>query len=81
MFEFLQRTGKSWDDRVLEGQSMRRVFVWLMLAATSVGGGISMMLYKLIRFHRIDWFNQLSFLPAVLLIVHYGIAFYRRLER
>jgi hypothetical protein len=50
-FEYLDR---GWDIRVLEGLSLRSVFLWLILLLFLVGMDAGIELYKFFHFHRID---------------------------
>ena len=78
MFESVD---KSWDERALEGQSLRKVFFWLLLYAMMLGAWITAMLYHVFRVHHFDWFGALGPLACALIFVRYTLAFYRRLGR
>ena len=78
MFESID---KSWDERAVEGQSLRRMFVWLLSWALILGAGIAMMLHAFVHSHRFDWYSAFSFAGLGLVFVLYARAFYRRLDR
>ena len=75
-FEFLNR---GWDVRVLEGISLRKLFVFVLLDVFMLGAGTAMLIYNGFRFHQFDWLNALLFLTFVLPIVRYSRLVYRRL--
>jgi len=52
MFESID---KSWDERAVKGQSLRRMFVWLLSWALILGAGMAMMLHAFVHSHRFDW--------------------------
>jgi len=77
-FEFLDRGS---DIRALENQSLRSVFLWLLLLLFPLGADTVIEVYVIFHFHRLNWpivFN----LPAVgLLAFRYARIIYRRLPR
>ena len=79
MFESLEQSGRTWDERLMEGQSMRRVFLLLIVLAFALGARICVTLYKVVHLHRFDWEGELSFFVLALLFLRVGLAFYRRL--
>ncbi len=77
-FEFLNR---GWDVRLLEGQSLRSVFVVLLVDLFMLGMVTFMMIYEGFRLHRFDWSNALLFLVFILPAFRYSLLIYRRLGR
>jgi hypothetical protein len=77
-FEFLNR---GWDIRILEAQSLRSVFVVLLLDMFMLGMLTSMTLYEAVRLHRFNW--STAFLSPVFLLAvfRYAPLVYRRLGR
>jgi hypothetical protein len=76
-FEFLNR---GWDIRLLEGMSLRKVFVFLLLDLFMLGGWTFVLIYDGFRFHRLDWLNAMLFGTCVLPVVRYSRLVYRRLD-
>ena len=77
-FGFLNR---SWDIRILETQSLRSVFVALLLAVFMLGMLTSMTVYEAVRLHRLDWSVAFLFPVFVLSVCRYAPLIYRRLGR
>jgi Ni/Fe-hydrogenase subunit HybB-like protein len=77
-FEFLNRV---WDIRVLETQSLRSVFVFLLLGMFVLGMLSSMTIYQAVHLHRFDW--TAAFLSPVFILAafRYAPVLYRRLGR
>lgn len=77
-FEYLNR---GWDTRILETQSLRSVFVVLLLDLFMLGMLTSMTIYEAVRHHRFDWATA-SVLPIFILgVFRYAPLVYRRLGR
>ena len=77
-FEFLNR---GWDTRVLEAQSLRSVFVLLLLGLFMLGVLTSMMVYDAIRLHRFNWSAAFLIPVFILAVFRYAPMVYRRLGR
>ena len=77
-FEFLDR---GWDIRVLENQSLRSIFVWLLISLFLLGAGITLSTYQLFRLHRFDWSNIATYLILGVIAFRYSRIIYRRLDR
>ena len=77
-FEFLNR---GWDIRILETQSLRSVFVMLLLALFMLGMLTSMVVYEAVRLHRFDWSIAFLFPVFLLSVFRYAPLIYRRLGR
>ena len=77
-FEFLNR---GWDIRVLEGVSLRRLFVFLLIDVFMLGMWTSIIVYQVFRLHRFDWLVWMLFLTFVLPVIRYSQLVYRRLSR
>jgi hypothetical protein len=75
-FEFLNR---GWDIRLLEGMSIRKVFVYLLLDVFMLGAWSSMIFYQTFRLHHFDWLNLMLLLALVLSVVRYSGTVYRKL--
>jgi len=77
-FEFLNR---GWDIRLLESQSLRTVFVVLLVDLFMLGMITSMMIYEGLRLHRFNWSNAMLFVVFILPAFRYSRLIYRRLGR
>jgi len=77
-FEFLNR---GWDIRILESQSLRSVFVMLLLALFMLGMLTSMTIYEAVRLHRFNWSTAFLFPIFILSVFRYAPLIYRRLGR
>jgi hypothetical protein len=77
-FEFLNR---GWDIRILETQSLRSVFVVLLLDLFMLGILISMTVYEAVRLHRFNWSTAFLFPVLILAVFRYAPLVYRRLGR
>ena len=77
-FEFLDR---GWDIRVLENQSLRSVFLWLLPLLFLLGADSVIESYLIFHLHHFNW--EIAFnLPVVgLLAFRYARMIYRRLPR
>jgi hypothetical protein len=74
-FEFLNR---GWDVRLLEGQSLRTVFVVLLVDLFMLGMITFMMIYEGFRLHRFNWLSPMLFLVFILPAFRYSRLIYRR---
>jgi hypothetical protein len=77
-FEFLNR---GWDVRVLEGQSLRSLFVWVLVASFMLGMMTTITVYEIVRLHRFHWDTAIMFPVYILLAFRYFRLIYRRLGR
>ena len=75
-FEFLDR---GWDVRVLEGQSLRKIFLWLLPLLFVLGADAAMVAYQIFRLHRFNWPEIPNILVCSLLTFRYARLIYRRL--
>lgn len=75
-FEFLNR---SWDIRLLESQSIRTVFVILLMDLFMLGMLTIMTIYDLVHFHSFNWSNGMLLLVFILPAFRYSRLIYRRL--
>jgi hypothetical protein len=77
-FEFLDR---GWDVRILENQSLRSVFLWLLPLIFLLGADTAITAYQIFHLHRFNW-SIIFNLPVVGLIsFRYARIIYRRLGR
>jgi hypothetical protein len=77
-FEYLNR---GWDIRILETQSLRSVFVVLLLDLFMLGMLTSMTVYEAVRLHRFNWSTAFLFPVFILAVFRYAPLVYRRLGR
>jgi hypothetical protein len=76
-FEWLNRGG---DERLLEAQSLRSVFIVLLLDLFMLGMLTSMMLYDVLHLHRFSWTNAGLLLVFVIPVFRLSRLVYRRLD-
>jgi len=55
LFESFSSLNRSWEDRLLEHQSERKVFLWLLASLFVFGAVVAITIYQDFRFHRFDW--------------------------
>jgi len=81
LFESFELLDRGWDIRVLENQSLRSVFLWLLPLLFLLGADTVIEAYMVFHLHRFNW--EISFnLPVVgLLTFRYARMIYRRLPR
>lgn len=77
-FEFLNR---GWDVRLLETQSLRSVFVVLLLHLFMLGMLTGITIYCIFHLHRFDWSIAMISLALMLPVFRYVPLIYRRLGR
>ena len=80
LFESFEYLDRGWDVRALEGQSLRRVFIWLLLFAVLLGADLAVLVFAAVRSHQVNWPEVLNIVLIGLLGFRYGRAFYRRLS-
>jgi hypothetical protein len=76
-FEFLDR---GWDVRVLESQSLRSVFIWLLVLVFLLGADAAFIAYQIVRHHRFDGSIILNLLTLGFIAYRYTRIIIRRLE-
>ena len=76
-FEFLDR---GWDVRALESQSLRSLFLLLLLLVFLLGAATGLTLYKVIHLHRFNWSSIFNFVVLALLALRYTRLIYWRLK-
>ncbi len=79
-FESYETANRSWDIRVLENISARKLFLMLLALVFVAGASSFVVLYEAIRNHRFDS----SFFPLVVcgsLAFRYSRLIYRRLDQ
>ncbi len=77
-FEFLNR---GWDVRLLESQSLRSVFVVVLVELFMLGMLTFMMIYEAVHSHRFDWSVAFPSLGFILGLFRCVPVIYRRLGR
>lgn len=77
-FEFLNR---GWDVRVLEKQSLRSLFVVVLVYSFILGIITTITMYEVIRLHRFNWATAVLFPVYILPAFRYSRLIYRRLSR
>jgi len=77
-FEFLDR---GWDVRVLETQSLRSMFLWLLPLVFVLGADTAVMTYQIFHLHHLDWSMVVNLPVVILAAFRYSRLIYRRLGR
>lgn len=77
-FNFLDQDG---DARALEGQSLRSVFVWLLVGLFVFGMLAFMMLYQIFNLHHFHWAHPIALAGVGLPSFRAALLIYRSLER
>ena len=81
LFESSEFLNRGWDIRLRESQSLRSVFVVLLLDWFMPGMLSSMMVYAIFRLHRFDWSTAILLPVFILPAIRYSRLIYRRLGR
>lgn len=81
LFQSFNTLGRSWDERVMEHQSLRYVFVLLAVVLLLLGGHIAVLLSQVFHHHRFDWTDLPGIVALSLICFFYSLAFYRKLTR
>ena len=81
LFESFTSMDRSREDRLLAGNSPRKVFVSLLLLMFLLGGNAALTAYKAFRFHRFDWSESSVLLVLIILVVQLSRTIYRQLGR
>ena len=81
LFESLGLMNRTREDRLLEHNSPRSIFIWLLLLIFLLGANAGLALYSAVRLHRFVW-AEVSALPMLVIIVGPLIrTIYRQLDR
>jgi hypothetical protein len=81
LFESFGFLNRGWDVRILENQSLRSVFLWLLPLIFLLGADTAITAYQIFHLHRFNW-SIIFNLPVVGLIsFRYARIIYRRLGR
>lgn len=75
-FEFLNR---GWDVRLLENQSLRSIFIFLLVNVFLLGALIFMFIYEAVHIHRFDWLSALLLIVLGAPAYRYSSLIFRRL--
>jgi len=71
---------RTFSDRVLEGQSLRSLFLWLLAIVFALGISVGTILYEALRQHRFNWSFLLSALMSGVVAFVYARILYSRLS-
>ncbi len=78
-FESFNTLNRSGDDRVLERQSVRKVFLWLLASLFLLGANASLAIHQAFRLHRFDWSNIPVIAVLGIICFRYARIIYRHL--
>lgn len=81
LLESFSSLNQTRENRLLEHNSPRKLFVWLLLLMFVLGGNAALTAYQALRNHRFDW-SEITVLPLlVILVPPLFRAIYRQLGR
>ena len=80
LFEWFGSMNRSRENRLLEHNSPRKVFVWLLLLMFLLGGNAALTAYQAFRLRHLDWSGSPVLLVLVLLVVRLSRTIYRHLQ-
>jgi hypothetical protein len=81
LFESFEYLDRGWDVRVLESQSLRTIFVSLLILVFLLGMDVAVTAYDIFRFHHFSWSEGANMLLVGVLAFRYSRLVYRRLNR
>jgi hypothetical protein len=81
LFESVEFLDRGWDARVLETQSLRAVFLWLLAIVFLLGADAAFITYQVFHLHRLDWSIVLNLATLGFIAFRYARIIYRRLVR
>jgi hypothetical protein len=81
LFESFDYLDRGWDVRMLESQSLRSVFVWLLILTFVLGAGFALTAYQVFQLHRFNWLEAANLLLWGVMALRYSRLVYRRLRR
>ncbi len=79
MFESIEFLHRGWDVRVLEGQSLRSVFLCLLPLVFVLGAETAIASYQVSRLHRVNWSMAMNLPVLTLLAFRYTRLVYLRI--
>jgi hypothetical protein len=81
LFESFNFLDRGWDVRTLENQSLRSVFLWLVLLLFLIGALTAQAMHQLLRLHHFDWLSVIVLANLGLFAFRSVRLIYRRLGR
>jgi hypothetical protein len=81
LFESFEYLDRGWDIRALERQSLRSIFVSILILTFVLGMGVAVTAYDVFRFHHFSWAEGVNMLSVASLGFRYSRLVYRRLNR
>ncbi len=79
LLESFNSMNRTREERLLEHNSPRKLFVWLLLLMFLLGGNATLTAYQAFRNHRFDW-SEITVIPLLaILVVPLFRAVYRQL--
>jgi hypothetical protein len=81
LLESFSSMNRTREDRLVEHNSPRKLFVWLLLIMLLLGGNATLTAYLAFRNHRFDWAESTVLPLLVVLAVPLFRAIYRQLGR
>jgi len=77
LFESFEYLDRGWDVRMLERQSLRSVFVWIVILAFVLGMDVAVTAYQILRTHHLNWSEGTNMLLVGVLAFRYSRLVYR----
>jgi hypothetical protein len=81
LFASFSSMNRTREDRLLEHNSPRKLFVWLLLLMFLLGGNAALTAYQALRHHRLDWAETTVIPLLVILLIPLFRTIYRQLGR
>jgi uncharacterized membrane protein YhaH (DUF805 family) len=81
LFESFSSMNRNREDRLLEHNSLRKVFVTLLLLMFLLGANAALTAYTAFRLHRFDWSKSPTLLLLIILVMQLSRTIYRQLGR
>ena len=69
------------DIRVLESQSLRSMFVWLLVLVFLLGADVALIAYQIFHQHRLNWSEGANMIIVGFMGFRYSRLIYRKLGR
>jgi hypothetical protein len=79
LFESFKLMDRGWESRALENQSLRSMFVWLVLDLVMLGMLTITIISDLVRLHRFDWSGAVLLPVFILPAFRFSRLIYRHL--
>jgi hypothetical protein len=79
LFESFEYLDRGWDVRVLESQSLRSIFIWLLILTFVLGADVAVTAYQIFHLHRFNWTEAANMALVGVLGFRYSRLIYRKI--